>query len=179
MTIALNNTSPYPNAQVYVMIIGNDPQAGSKSMSWYNAATGKFQLMQGADNNGIGTTAAYVPPSTWGVGSKTYCPYSFTVADQSDDHAAVDKQHAHVLFLRHPIYMNNVVDVNGNVMAAEPGNPTASDPNWFSPWDYMEFNWGNGGFNVDTSRVDAFNIPSNFVLQSATGATAQRGDLPA
>ena len=178
MTFTFNNTSSYPNSQVYVMIIGSDPNDTSSNMSWYNAATGKFQAMQLSDNQGIGATAPYVPPSSWGVGSNTYCPYSFSVAAHPSITLPWITSSRMFFSYGYPIYMNNVLDGNGNVMAAEPGNPTSSTPNWFFPWDYMELNYGSGGLNVDTSRVDAFNIPSNFTLNSATGVTAMRGDLP-
>jgi hypothetical protein len=178
MTFAFNNTSPYPNSQVYVMIIGNDPHGSSSNMSWFNAATGKFQVMQPGDNNGIGSTPANVPPSTWNAGSKTYCPYSFTVAEHPSIALPWINSARIYYSYGHPVYMNNVVNILGNVMASEPGIPTTSDPNWYFPWDYLEFNWDGGGLNIDTTRVDAFCIPSNFTLKSQTGVSTQRGDLP-
>lgn len=177
-TLTFNNTSSYPNSQVYVMIIGSDPNNTSKSMSWFNAATGKFQPMQFSDNNGIGTTPPYTPPAAWGLKAKTYCPYSFTL----DQHPSITLPwitSSRVFYsYGYPTYMNvNQDTTTGNVAAAEPGNPTPTDPNWFFPWDVLELNFGPGGLNIDTTRVDAFNIPSNFVMTSATGAVAQRGDV--
>ena len=175
-TLTFNNTSAYPNSQVYVMIIGTDPNSTSTAMSWFNAATGKLQAMQFSDNNGIGSTPPYTPPAAWGLKTKTYVPYSFTL----DQHPSITLPwitSSRVFYsYGYPTYMNVVSTPNG-AFAAEPGNPTPSDPNYFFPWDVLELNFGSGGMNIDTTRVDAFNIPSNFVMTSATGAVAQRGDL--
>jgi hypothetical protein len=175
-TMTFNNTSAYPNSQVYVMIIGLDPNNTTGGMSWFNAATGKLQVMQLSDNNGIGSTPPYTPPAAWGLPTKTYAPYSFTL----DQHPSITLPwitSSRIFYsYGYPTYMNVVSTPNG-VYAAEPANPIPTDPNWFMPWDAIEINFGSAGLNIDTTRVDFFNIPSNYVITSSTGATAQRGDL--
>lgn len=147
-----NNTNgAWPDNQIYVEILGNDPVTGA--LSWVNY-DGTVTPVSVSDN-----TAAN---ALTGPNGQTYPNYAFTLA-QSNHQLKLPPLTSGRIYVSEgsPLYMPIVAGANGgNDGYAGPNPLNNTDPNINVHYDWYEFNYAaNGGIYINTTQVNQFGLP--------------------
>jgi hypothetical protein len=141
-----NQTSVYPNDQVFIYVIGLDPN-NSNVFAYLNA-------------NGTLTDAQ---PST--------SPTNLALSSSGSTSFTVP----YITSARIWISLGTALQINFDsnnppgVIQPSPSNP--SDPNINTLWDFAEFNFNSASLFVNTTQVDAFAIPIELNLQGSVAST--------
>ncbi|WP_147292911.1 beta-1,3-glucanase family protein [Dyella psychrodurans] len=146
-----NNTGgAWPDNQIYVEILGNDPATGV--LSWVNY-DGTITPANVADNT---ASNALVGPN-----GKTYPNYAFTLAQSHQLKLPPLTSGRIYISEGGPLYMSIVAGANGgNNGYAGPNPLNNTDPNINVHYDWYEFTYGtNGGIFINTTQVNQFGLP--------------------
>ncbi|MFL9869330.1 discoidin domain-containing protein [Paraburkholderia fungorum] len=170
----LNNTKgAFTDDQVYVEIIGRDPQNGGRFV-WLKP-DGTMVPMALSDNDA---------PGHLSTAGQNYSNYAFTLAQ------AKTLQFPHVssarmfVSLGSPLFIKVLDDANGNVAFAGPNPQNLTDPNVNVVFDWIEFDNGGDTLFINTTQVDEFGIPlvediygMNHTTHMQTGTTLSSAEI--
>ncbi len=143
-----NNTrGAYPDSQVYITVLGNNPTTGA--LSWVKP-DGTVAAASPADNTAPGHLTA---------GGQDYPNYAFTLAQTHTLMLPPISSGRIFVSLGSPLFTKVLEDSNGHVGYAGPNPLNGTDPNIGVHYDWYEFNYQNGGIFINTTQVDEFGLP--------------------
>lgn len=150
-TDLINNTNgAWNDDQIYIEILGNDPNTGA--LSWVNY-DGKVTAASVSDN--------VAPGSLAGPDGQTYPNYSFTLA-QSNHLLKLPPLNSGRIYVSLGAPMYIPIRAGSPVLGYAGPNPlNASDPNTSTHYDWYEFTWGapSESIFINTTQVDYFGLP--------------------
>jgi beta-galactosidase len=146
---ALNNNTrgAWSDAQVYVVILGNDVTTGA--LSWVQA-NGTVTPCSVADNT--------APGHLVGPNGQSYPNYAFTLAQSKTLMLPPLSSSRAFISLGSPLFMEIEQGGNGRVGYAGPNPLNNTDPNININYDWYEFNY-DGAIFINTTQVDEFGLP--------------------
>jgi regulation of enolase protein 1 (concanavalin A-like superfamily) len=154
--LEVKNTTPYPDNQVYIAIVGNG--------KWIDLKTGNVNIIKESYNTiGIaGTTELYANCFTKlsEIPNRTFNLKEISSARMF---LSVQKQ----------LYLH-FFD-SGGYSAPNPDN--SSDPNVNTLYEFMEFNYQNGFIFANTSRVDSYNYAMGLEVYGPNNFYKKVGEL--
>jgi beta-galactosidase len=158
-----NNTGGvWADNQVYVTVIGIDPNTGKFSYLTPDGTIVDFTLN---DSSAAGHLTK---------NGQNYGSYSFTLAQSKLLKIPTFISARAYISLGQPLYVRVNGDTNGNVTGYAGPNPqNATDPNINTNFDWYEFNNQNGIF-INTTQVDEFGLPLLLDVWGAGGTFHQQ-----
>lgn len=161
-----NNNSGVDDSQVYITVVGVDPNTGKQCFIKYNP-DGTFSyvdvpLPPGTDPKQFAFPLSYFDHSANGTGRSIRLPEGggmriYTSIDQ-------------------PLTFGSGTDAQGNstIIAPDPHNP--NDPNASIHWDKTEFNVSGASVFINPTAVDDFSLPIQ-VQETDTSGNTQTGGI--
>ncbi|QKG52550.1 beta-1,3-glucanase family protein [Hymenobacter sp. BRD67] len=169
----VNNTSPFPDTDLYVAIVGIDP---SNNHVWVNAANSQVLPMSTSYNTVTGPTIS----GNTGPGGNSKYAACFTRLSDIPSHTftlpyiagcRVYIAHGQQLYF----YFFGASGAPSGYTAPNPQSPT--DPNTGIVYETIELTNNSGGFFGNTTRVDAFAYPMGLELYGNGGYYKKTGEL--
>ncbi|ADV84304.1 beta-1,3-glucanase family protein [Terriglobus saanensis] len=145
--LANNTKGAWPDDQIYVTVIGLDPQTGVFATV---KPDGTITDVSVADNDAAGHLTK---------NKNNYPNYAFTLAQSKL--LKLPKMSSGRVFISmgEPVYLKILQDAKGNIGYAGPNPQNTTDPNENVPFDWYEFTYNNTGLFINTTQVDEFGLP--------------------
>ncbi|KAA9154334.1 glycosyl hydrolase [Amycolatopsis acidicola] len=152
----VNHTYRYPNAQIFVSIVGTDLNTGKQV---YAEADGSTSTVSLSDN-----------------GSDGFADLSIPLAGDGDTKLAIPADMSGRVYfsIGDKVKFKVVTDGNGNAALQYPAGWVPGDPSYHVLHDFVEFTYNSSGMFCNTTMVDMFGIPLAIKLDGASSQTTGR-----